>query len=123
MALTALVLFFSFFKERERLSNSGSSQSARAAFNFRNAVGVFTNKFAFGFRAIGFVAFPVAFGFFANWLTFWLGSLAMSNAMGLFADSYAFRAVKHFTTFIRAFNFAFGFFAFDVANGVFRFGA
>ena len=105
------------------MSNSGSSQSARAAFNFRNAVRIFANKFAFGFGAVGLVAFPVAFRFFANRFAFRLGSLAMSNAVRLFADSYAFRAVKHFTAFIRAFDFAFGFFAFDVANCVFGFGA
>ena len=42
--------------------------------------------------------------------------------MGLFADGDTFWAVKHFTSLIWAFNFAFGFFAFDVANGVFGFG-
>jgi len=89
--------------------------------------------------------------------------LAMSNAMRLFAYSDAFRAVKHFTSFIRAFDlffkkfnysfillkkiysvlcffrkkiirsslsikifnyliyFAFRFFAFNIANSVFRF--
>ncbi len=104
MALAALVLFFSFFEERERLSNSGSSKRTRAAFHFRNAIRIFANKFAFGFRAVRLVAFPVAFGFFADRLAFWFGSLAVSNAMRLFADCYAFRAVKHFAAFIRAFN-------------------
>jgi hypothetical protein len=121
--LTALILFFSFFEEGERLSNSRSSQSAWAALNFRNAIRIFANKFAFGFGAVGFVAFPIAFGFFANRFTFWFRSLAMSNAMRLFANSYALRAIKHFASFIRAFDFTFWFFAFDVANCVFRLGA
>ena len=67
------------------------------------------------------MAFPVAFGFFAYWFAFGFRSLAMSNAMGLFADSYTFRAVKHFASLIRAFDFAFWFFAFDVTNCVFGF--
>ena len=69
------------------------------------------------------MTFPVTFRFFADWFTFWFRGLAMSNAMGLFADSNTFRAVKHFTSLIRAFNFTFGFFAFDVADCVFGFGA
>ena len=69
------------------------------------------------------MAFPVTFRFFANGFAFWFGGLAMSNAMGLFADSDTFRTVKHFTSFIGAFNFAFGFFTFDVANGIFGFSA
>jgi len=123
LALAALVLFLSFFEEGERLGNSRSSESARAAFNFRNAIGIFANKFALGFGAVGLVAFPVAFRFFANRFTFRLRSLAVSNTMRLFADSNALRAIKHFTSFIRALNFAFRFFTFDVANSVFRLGA
>jgi len=121
--LAALVLLFSFFEERERLCNSGGSESARAALDFRNAIRIFANKLALGLRAVRLVAFPIAFRFFANWLAFGFGCLAVSDAMRLFADSYAFRAVKHFAAFIRAFNFAFGFFAFNIANCVFRFGA
>ena len=98
-----------------------SSHGTWAAVNLGDTVGVFANKFALGFRASGFVAFPVTFGFFADWFTFGFGCLAMSNAMGLFADSNTFWAVKHFTSLIRAFNFTFGFFAFDVANSVFGF--
>jgi predicted small integral membrane protein len=64
------------------------------------------------------MAFPVAFGLFANCLAFWLGSLAVSNAMRSFADSNAFRAIKHLTSLIRALNFTFWLFTFDVANGV-----
>jgi len=120
--LAALVLLFSFFKERERLSNSGCSKRARAALNFRNAIGIFANKFAFGLGAVGFVAFPIAFRFFAYRFAFWFRSLAMSYAMRLFANSYALRAIKHFASFIRAFDFTFWFFAFDVANCVFRLG-
>ena len=69
------------------------------------------------------MAFPVTFRFFADWFTFWFRGLAMSNAMGLFADSNALGAVEHFTSLIRAFNFTFGFFAFNVADCVFGFSA
>ena len=69
------------------------------------------------------MAFPVTFRFFADWFTFGFRGLAMSNAMGLFAYSNTFWAVKHFTSLIRAFNFTFGFFAFDVTDCVFGFGA
>ena len=103
------------------MSNFGGTKCTRAAFNFRDTVGVFANKFALGFRASGFVAFPVTFRFFADWFTFRFRCLAMSNAMGLFADSDTFGTVEHFTSFIGAFNFTFGFFAFDVANSVFGF--
>ena len=123
MALAALVLLFSFFEEWEGLSNSRSSEGARAAFNFRNAIGVFANKFALGLGAVGLVAFPVAFGFFTNRFAFWFGGLAMSNAVRLFANSNALGAIKHFASFIRALDFAFRFFAFNIANSVFRFGA
>jgi len=121
--LAALILLFSFFEEWERLSNSRSSESARAAFNFRNAIGIFAYKFALWFGAIGLVTFPVAFGFFTNRFTFGLGSLAMSDAMRLFANSNALGAIEHFASFIGTFDFTFRFFAFNVANGVFRFGA
>jgi len=43
LALAALALLFSFFEEGERLSNSRSSESARAAFDFRNAIGIFAD--------------------------------------------------------------------------------
>ena len=122
MALTTFVLFFSFFKEGEWLSNFWCSKSTGTAFDFRNTIGIFTNKFTLGFRASGFMTFPVTFRFFADWFTFWFRGLAMSNAMGLFADSNALGAVEHFTSLIRAFNFTFGFFAFDVTDCVFGFG-
>jgi hypothetical protein len=121
--LAALILFFSFFKEGEWLSNSRSSKCARTAFYFRNTIRIFTNEFTFRFRTGGFVAFPVTFRFFTNWFTFWFRSLAMSNAMWLFANSYTFWTVKHFTSFIRAFNFTFGFFTFNITDCVFGFGA
>jgi hypothetical protein len=38
-----------------------------------------------------------------------------------FANSNAFRAIKHFTSFIWAFNFTFRFFTFYIANSVFGF--
>jgi len=123
LALATFVLFFGFFEEWERLGNFGCSKCTGAAFNFRNAIGIFANKFTFGFRASGFVAFPVTFRFFADWFTFGFGGLTVGDAMGLFADSDTFGAVEHFATFIGAFNFTFGFFAFDIANGVFGFSA
>ena len=124
MLLSALTAFFvlgSFLEEGEGLSNSRSSQSARAAFDFRHTVGVLANKLALGFGAVGLVAFPVASGFFAYGFAFGFRSLAVSNAVRLFADGNTFRAVKHFTTFVRAFNFTFGFFTFYVADGIFGF--
>ncbi len=75
------------------------------------------------FRAVRFVAFPVAFRFFANWFTFWFRGLAMSDAVRLFAYSNALRTVEHFATFIWAFNLAFGFFTFYITDCVFWFGA
>ena len=66
------------------------------------------------------MAFPITFGFFANWLTFRLGSLTVSYTVRLLANSHALRAVEHFTTFIWAFNFAFRLFTFYIANRVFR---
>ena len=119
--LTTFFIFRGFFEEGERLSNSRSSHSTRATFNFRNTVRVLTDKFALRFRAGGFMTFPVTSGFFTDGFTLGFRSLAVSNAMGLFTDGDTFRAVEHFTSFIRAFNFAFGFLAFDVANSVFRF--
>jgi hypothetical protein len=116
-------LFFSFFEEGEWLSNFGGTKCTRAAFNLRDTVGVFANKFTLRFRAGGFVAFPVTFRFFANWFTFWFRCLTVSNAMGLFAYGNALWAVKHFTSLIGAFNFTFGFFAFNVTDCVFGFSA
>ena len=69
------------------------------------------------------MTFPVASGLFADWLAFGLGSLTVSNAMRLFAHSYTFRTVEHLASFIRAFNLAFGFLAFHIANCVFRLSA
>ena len=105
------------------MGNFRSTHGTRAAINLGDTVGVFANKFALGFRASGFMAFPVTFWFFTDWFAFWFRGLAMSNAMGLFADSDALGAVKHFTSLIGAFNFTFGFFTFDVANGIFGFSA
>jgi len=69
------------------------------------------------------MTFPVTFRFFTDRFAFRFGGLTMSNAMRLFADSDALGTVKHFTSFIGTFNFTFGFFAFDIANSVFGFGA
>ena len=64
------------------------------------------------------MTFPVASRFFANGFAFWLGSLAMSYAVRLLANSHALRTVKHFATFVWALNFTFRFLAFDVADGI-----
>jgi hypothetical protein len=122
-ALAALFVGFSLLEEGEGLRNSRGSHSARAAFNFRNAIGIFTDQFTFGLRAVRLVAFPIASGLFANRLAFRLGSLAVSNTVRLLANSDALRAVEHFTSFIGALNFTFRLFTLYVANGVFRFSA
>jgi hypothetical protein len=122
-ALAALLVGFSLLEEGEGLRDSRSSHGARAAFNFRNAVRILANELALRFRAVGLVAFPVTSGFFANGLTFGLGSLAVSNAMGLLANSNTLRAVEHFATFVRAFNFTLGFLTLHIADGVLGFSA
>ncbi len=116
----AIFVLFSLLEEGEGLRQSGTSDSARTALDFGSTVGIFAYEFAFGFGAVGFVAFPVTFRFFTNSFTFRFGSLAVGDAMRLFADSDTFGAVKHFTSFIGAFNFTGGFFTFYVANCVFR---
>ena len=121
VALTAFLILGSFLEEGEGLSNSGGSKSARAALDFRNTVGVLTNELTLGFGAVGLVAFPVASRFFADGFTFRLGGLAVSDAVGLLADGDTLGAVEHFAAFIRAFDFALGFLALYVANGIFGF--
>ena len=100
------------------MGNSGSSEGARAALNFRHAVGVLTDELALGLGAVGLVAFPVTSGLFTDGFAFGLGSLAVCDTVRLFADGDALRAVEHFATFIRAFDFTFGLLALDVANGI-----
>ena len=100
------------------MSDFRSSHGAGAAVDFRNAVGVLADEFTFGLGAVGLVAFPVASGLLAYRLTFRLGSLAVGDAVRLFADGDALGAVEHLAAFIRAFNFTFRFLAFDIANGV-----
>jgi len=104
IATAASLVRFSFFEEGEGLSNSGSSLITVATVDFRNAVGIFTDEFTFGFGAVGFVTLPVASGFFAHGFAFRFRSLAVGNAVRLFAHSDTFRAVEHFAAFIRAFN-------------------
>jgi hypothetical protein len=122
-ATAAVLVGFGFLEEGEWLGNAGSTHGALAAFDFRNAVGIFTDKFALGFRAVGFVAFPVALGFLADRLAFWFGSLAVGDAVRLFANCNALGAVEHFAAFVGALDFTFGLFAFDIADCVFGFGA
>jgi len=124
LAATAAVLVrCRFFEERERLRNARGAHAALAAFDFRNAIRIFANKFAFGFRALRLVAFPVAFGFFADRLAFRFGRLAVSDAVRLFAYCDALRTVEHFAAFIGTLDFALWFFAFYITDRVFRFGA
>ena len=117
-ALTTLFILFGFFKDGEWCRNSWSTKSARTAFNFRCAVRIFTDQLTFWFGASWFFTFPVTFWFFANWFAFWFWCLAVSNTVGLFTNSDAFRAVKHFTSLIWAFYFTFWFFTFHVADCV-----
>ena len=118
--MAAILISFSFFKEWERLRDSRSSHSTGAAFDFRNAVGVFAYELALGFRAVRLVAFPITLGFLAYRFAFRFGCLAVSHTVRLLTNSDTFRAVHQFTSFIRAFDFTFGLFAFDIANSVFR---
>ena len=122
-ALAALLVGLCLLEEGEGLSNSGSSHSAGATLNFRNAVGILTDQLALGLGAVGFMAFPIASGFFANGFAFRLGSLAMSNTVRLLANSNAFRAVEHFATFIRALNLTLWFFTLDITDGILGFSA
>jgi len=122
-ALTAVFILFSLFEEGEGLRNSGGSQGAGAALDFGDTVGVLADQLTFGLGTVGLVAFPVASGLLAHGLAFGFGSLAVGNAVGLFADGDALGAVEHFASFIRAFDLALGFLAFYVANSVFRLGA
>jgi len=87
----------------------------------RSTGGVFADKFAFGFGAFGFVAFPVTSGFFTNGFTFGFGYLTMGNTMGRFTDGNAFGAIFHFTSLIGAHNLTVGSFALDVTHGIFGF--
>ena len=103
------------------MGNSRCSKSARAALNFWDTVGIFTDQLAFWFWAVWLVAFPVTSWFFANWLTLRLGCLTVSDTVGLFTNSNTLGAIKHFATFVRAFNFTLRFFTFYIANCVFRF--
>jgi hypothetical protein len=122
-ASAASLVLLSFLEEGEGRGNSRGSSSARAALNFRSAIRIFTNKFALGFRAVGFMTFPVALGFLADSLALRFRSLAVSYAMRLLANCDTFRAVEHFAAFIRAFDFTFRLFTFYIANGIFRLSA
>jgi hypothetical protein len=123
IARATLVISLSLLEEGIRRGNSRSSNSAGAALNFRSTVGIFTDEFALRLGALRFVTFPVAFGFLADSLTLRLRSLAMSDTMGLLANSDTFRAVKHFATFIRALNFTFRLLTLYIANSILGFGA
>ena len=103
-AAAAILVSFSSLEEGERLRDISSSHSARAAFDFRDAVGVLADEFALGLGAGRLVALPVAAGFLADGLAFGFRGLAVGDAVGLLANSHAFRAVEKFAAFIRAFN-------------------
>jgi hypothetical protein len=119
----ALLVGRSLLEEGERLGNSGSTHSARAALNLGHAVGVLADKLALRLGAGGLVALPVASGLLADSLALGLGGLAVGNTVRLFADCDALGAVKHFAALVGALDFAFRFFAFDIADCVFRFRA
>ena len=86
---------------------------ARAASHFGFAVWILTHQFTLGLGAFRLIALPVATRVFANCFAFrfWCLSLhfkkknlAMSHAMGLFADSHALGTVFSLAGFIGAFN-------------------
>ena len=93
LTLTAFLILFCLLEERERSRNNRRSICARAALDFRCAVRIFTNQFAFWLRALRLVAFPVTFWFFADRFAFWLRCLAVGDTVGLFAYSDTFGAV------------------------------
>jgi len=69
------------------------------------------------------VALPIATRLLADGFTLRFRCLAVSYAVRLLANSYALRAVEHFTTFIWTFNFTFRLLALNIANGILRFSA
>ena len=103
------------------MRNFGGSHCTSTAVDFWDTVRIFANQLTFRFGAVGFVTFPIALRLFTNRFTFRFRGLAVSDAVGLFANSDTFRTVKHFTSFVRTFNFALRLFTFDIANGVLRF--
>jgi hypothetical protein len=119
IAGTALIILFSFLEEGEGRRESRSTNGTRAALNFRSTVRVLANQFTFGFRASGFVAFPVALGLFTDGFALRFRSLAMGDAVRLFANSDALRAVEHFAAFVGALDFALRLLAFDITDSVF----
>jgi hypothetical protein len=123
IARAAVLILFGFLEEGKRIGDSRSSHSARAAFDFRNTVGIFADKFALGFGAVWFVAFPVTLWLFAYGLALGFRSLAVSNAVRSFAYSDTLWAVEQLASLVRALDFTLRLFAFDVANGVFGFSA
>ena len=119
IARAALTILFSFLEEGEGRRESGSTNGTRATLNFRRTVGVLADQFTFGFRAGGFVAFPVALGLFTDGFALRFRSLAVGDAVRLLADSDALRTVEHFAAFVGALDFAFRLLAFDVTDRVF----
>ena len=119
--LTTLLISFRFLKKRKRLINNRHSICTRTTFNLWCTIWIFTYQLAFGFWALRFMAFPIAFRFFTHRFTFWFWCLTMCNTMWLFTHSNTFRTISSFASFIRAFDFAFWFFAFNIANCIFGF--
>jgi hypothetical protein len=117
--LTTLLIPFRFLKKRKRLTNNRHSIGTRTTLNLWCTIWIFANQLTFRFRALWFMAFPIAFRFFTHRFTFGFRCLTMCNTMWLFTYSNAFRAISSFASFIRAFNFAFRFFTFHIANCVF----
>jgi hypothetical protein len=117
-ACTTFLIILSFLKERERLSNSRSTHSTRAAFNLRNTIRVLTDKLALRLRASWLMTFPITSRLFTYSFTFRFRCLAVSDAMRLLANSNTFWAIKHFTSLVRTFNFALRLFTLYIADRV-----
>ena len=121
ITIATLVILFTFFEHGHSRVDNSTTGIARTAFHFRSAVGVLTNKFTFGFRALGLHTLPVTFGFFTNGFTFGFRHLTVSHTVGFFTDSDTFGTVIHFTGFIRAHDLTVGLFTLDITDGILGF--
>lgn len=119
--LTTLLIPLRFLKKRKRLTNNRHSIRTWTTFNLWCAIWIFTNQLTFRFWALWFMTFPITFRFFTYRFTFGFWCLTMRNTMWLFTHSNTFRAISCFTSFIRAFDLAFWFLTFHIANCVFGF--
>ena len=123
VAAAASLVRFSLLEEGESGRGSGIACSAGAALDLRRAIGVLADEFAFGLRAVGLVALPVALGFLADGLALGLRCLAVSHTVGLLADCHALGAVEHLAAFVWTLDLALRLLAFHIADGIFGLGA